>query len=158
MANGEARLKTQLALARGALQASSDRRLTLARAINDEPTWRWGCTRWETRRQRLSKRDGSKRDVECGRDSSAVIQSRRLALDRRRGITGGPRSAGMGLAAAMATARGCSRPAAVRRDPALPCRACGGDLRSGLRACGTQARRGGARNETAHARKKSLGR
>jgi hypothetical protein len=35
----------------------------------------------------------------------------------------------MGMAAAMATARGCSRPAAVRRGPSLPCRVRGGDLR-----------------------------
>jgi hypothetical protein len=97
--HGEVRLKTQLALACGALQASSARRLTMAREINDEPTWRWGCARWETRRQRLSERDGSRRDVECGLDGSAAIQNRRLALDRRRGITGGPRSAGVGLQA-----------------------------------------------------------
>jgi hypothetical protein len=73
MTHGEARLKTQLALACGALQATSARRLTMARAINDEPTWRWGCARWETRRRQLGERDGSGRDVECGRDGSAAI-------------------------------------------------------------------------------------
>jgi hypothetical protein len=78
MTHGEARLKTQLALARGALQASSARRLTMARAIHGEPTWRWGCARWETRRRQLGERDGSGRDVECGRDGSAAIQSERL--------------------------------------------------------------------------------
>jgi hypothetical protein len=109
MTHGEARLKTQLALARGALQASSAWQLTMARAINDEPMWRWGCARWETRRRQLGERDGSGHDVECGRDGSAAIQSGRLTdpgaspEDRDRPRWGFGRTSGY------------SRPAVVRR-------------------------------------------
>jgi hypothetical protein len=92
-----------------------------------------GKNLWGGREQPERKRDKGRRGSLTRPPTSATTRASQIFLGDRRGerLSGqdmegsSPESRGRlgaGLAAAMATARGCSRPDAVRRGPALPCR------------------------------------